>query len=293
MRISTGQIFGSQKTLAQMRLADYVQAQRQVASGKRIEELTDDPAGAVRMLSAKSIHRAIEQYDANLRVGRDYLKSSETALSEIHDLMNRAYTLALSGANETSDQAARAAMANEVESIMTQFVRLANSQGATGQYLFAGQDNGTEPYTRTLGTLNYNGDALPIHIEVTAGETMKVNTTGGTLFTNAFTVLEELRTNLLGGNQSALSGVSVANLKTQQEQFRLARGEVGNNLRRIDELAQHNTRRKDDLATQISDIEDVDMVDAITKLQQAEQAYQAALQVSSQTFRLSLLDYLR
>ena len=52
-------------------------------------------------------------------------------------------------------------------------------------------------------------------------------------------------------------------------------------------------RMQDDFAKHISDVEEVDIDQAITQYRQAEVAYQAALQVASQGFRLSLMDFIQ
>lgn len=293
MRVSTSQIYSNQQRLANLRLHDYVQAQRQVASGKRIEQLSDDPAGSIRLLNSKSVHRAIEQYDANLSTAKDYFGTSESTYSEVTTLLNRAYNLALQGANESHDDQTRRAMAGEVASIMQQFVRLGNAQGSHGQYLFAGQKSDAPPFKEVSGVLNNTGDDNPVRVEVGPNAVMQVNIAKGSTFVNAYAALEQLRLNLEGSNQSALSGISVGAMRDQLRVFNELRSETGNGLRTIEDLKAQNERRLSDVATAISEIEDVDMIEAISNLQQAETAYQAALQVSAQTFRLSLLDYIR
>ncbi len=292
MRVSTNQVYANRQRLANSRLAEYVEAQNQVASGKRINELSDDAPGALQLLRTKSLSRAVTQYDANLKTGKDYLQNTESALTDIDKLMDRAYTLALAGANESQDSESRSAMALEVRSLQEQFVRLANQRGSSGQYVFAGQEHDAAPYQAVAGVLNFTGDQNPILIEISHGNVLRVNSDSHATFQEAFGALEELRVNLESGAQGALSGVSIPRLQDANKDINALRAAAGTGINTVNRQEDFNERRLEDYAKDISDIEDVDLADAISRLQQAEVAYQAALQVSAKSFQLSLLDYM-
>jgi flagellar hook-associated protein 3 FlgL len=270
-----------------------VRWQTQLSTGRRVERLSDDSPQAGLLLKQRSIKAAIGQYDKNLRVAKDYLGSSEVALTEIQGILKKGYETALSGANSTMDQPARVTLADQVAQAQQRLLQLANSRGADQQYLFAGQATDAPPYSVSGNTLVYNGDANPIRVETGAGETMKVNISGGQDFVDAYNALESLRTNLLSGNTGALSGIDVDVLKRQGDRFSQLRSEAGTVMQQVKELESMNLRRMDQLTEGISNIEDVDFADAVANLSQAQTAYQAALQVTANASRLSLMDYLR
>lgn len=292
MRVSTSQVYANRQRLANMRLAEYVEAQQQVASGKRIDQLSDDAPGAMKLLRTKSLSRAVTQYDANLRAGKDYLQNSEVAFSEMSKLLDRAYTLAVAGANESQDQNSRTAMAQEVRSLQEQFVRLANQRGSNGQYIFAGQKGDAQPYSAAGGTLTFVGDNNPIQVEIAHGEVMRVNSLSDSAFQKAFSDLESLRINLETSNQSAISGITIPALQNASKEINALRATTGTGMNTVTRQQEFNARRLEEFAKDASDIEDVDVADAISRLQQAEVAYQAALTVSAKSFQLSLLDYM-
>ena len=293
MRVSSGQVFENQRRNVQANYADMIRWQNQLSSGKRVEKLSDDPFQAGVLLRKRSIKSSIEQYNMNLRVAKDYLGSSEKSLTEMQNLMRNAYQLAVQGASDAVDQPARTALADQVRQMQNRLVELANSRGQDGQFLFGGQLNQTTPYTSTGSALTYNGDINDIRVETAPGQTLKVNTTGGTDFIAAFDALESLRVNLLGGNIGALSGINVDGLKKQVDRFSQLRSEAGVAMQHVQSQEAMNGRRMDELTEGISAIEVVDFAEAVTGLKRAETAYQAALQVSATSFRLSLLDYLR
>jgi len=68
---------------------------------------------------------------------------------------------------------------------------------------------------------------------------------------------------------------------------------VGARLRTVDDLTERYIRMSDEFTKHISDVEEVDVDQAIMQYRLAETAYTAALQVASQGFRLSLMDFIR
>lgn len=293
MRISTSQMYSNQKNSINDRMAEYVRLQQMVSTGKRILSPSDDPAGTSLLLKSRSIKNALSQYSANLRTATDYVSNSENTLKDVQDLMRQSYSMALQGANGSTPQESRTGMAQQIAQMQDQLVRLANTRGNSGQYIFAGQINDQPPYSASGGVLTYAGDHNPITVETAPDTTMPVNTDASDNFTNAYARLESLRQNLIGGNTGAISGVDISNLQATIDDLTQLRGAAGSVLQHVQKLDEFNTRRTDELTKQISGIEDVDLTTAITDMSQAQVAYQAALTVSSNSFRLSLMDYLK
>ncbi len=96
--------------------------------------------------------------------------------------------------------------------------------------------------------------------------------------------LENLRADLVAGDIGKISDQDVAAMLTVLDDVGTARGATGVELADIERLETEGQHRMEDLTKMISDNEDVDL---------AEAAYSAALLVTSQGFRLSLMDFLR
>lgn len=294
MRIGTQQQFDFYTSQIQSAQERYFDSQRQVLTGKRFELASESPSDAHFVVSANTLRMRTEQLDKNLRSAKDYLGNTESAFSELNSLMNHAYTLAVNGANSTYDQAARDSMAKEIGEAQTRLVALANSTGANGQYVFAGQKTDVKPFTVTAPLLTFNGDDNPIQVEIRPNETMRANLQGaGTLLQSMYADLESLKNDLLSGDLSKVSNSDIAAMQKQLKQIGDVRADVGTKLQTIQSLADQNLKRIDDLNNQISDVQDVDMAEAITKMQSAQTAYTAALQVTSRAQNLSLMDFLR
>lgn len=293
MRISTSFQFDLQ--LARMAMAQqrYVEAERQVATGRRFETAAEDPYGSSLVVRYAALRRVAEQSNANLRVAKDYAGNSENALGEAHTLVRRAYELAVRGANASQSVESMQAMAREVETVQRQLLALANSRGAQGQYLFAGQLNDAAPFSVDDGALVYAGDGNPVLIETAPGQTLAVNTSGNPLFVDVYAALQALRTHLEGGDHANVSDLDIPALQDAMRALTSARGETGARMKTIDGFEQQNLRRIDELSAQISDVQDVDLAEAIQRFKQAELAYQAALQSTVAAQNLSLMDFLK
>lgn len=292
MRISTSYQYDSyQQEIDAAQNAMYVAGQ-QVATGKRINAPSDDPFGIQTVLTAGSFRNGIAQYTANLNTAKGYLNFTEQALTDTGSLMDRANQLALSGANGATTQDGRNAMVTEISDMQSQLISLGNTRGASGQYIFGGQKNSTVPFTLAGTTLTYNGDGNNVTVETSPTSAMTVNTQGGTLYTRAYQQLETLKNDLTGGNLGEISGVDVPAVQATIATINNLRGAVGSKLQSITDLNSQYARRSDELTKSISDVQDVDVAKAITQYTQAQTAYQAALSVTGQLNKLSLLNYI-
>jgi flagellar hook-associated protein 3 FlgL len=294
MRVSTGYQYDVYNANIRTEMSNYFDAQKRVMTGKRFTRVSEDPVAALTALGARSLRSRLEQLDKNLMVAKEYSGTTETVLDEINSVMKRAYTLAIQGASDATTQESRDAMADEIATLEQRLVDLGNTQGVNGKFIFSGQASDTKPFSAAGGVLTFAGDTLPINVEIRPGEVMRANLENAdTFFDGLYTTLETLRTDLQGGNVQQLSEVDVANLRTALDNVGAARGLNATKLQEIERLHSEGQRRMDDLTKTISDNEDIDLTEAITEMQMAETAYTATLQVASQGFRLSLMDFLR
>jgi flagellar hook-associated protein 3 FlgL len=293
MRISTGYQFESYSLQIALSESRMFQAEQQVLTGKRINVASDDPVGTGVVLNYRGLQTAAKQYHENLKMAKGFLGFTEEGLGETSTVVRRAYELAVRGANSATDQIGREGMAAEVTEMQKRLVEIANSRGPGGQYIFAGQAIDQKPYNIVAGALTYLGDANPINVEVGPADTLQINTIASPMYLTIYQQLEDLKTNLQGGNIGALTGISIGDLKKSVETVNLSRGTVGSKLQSVASMTDNYSRRIDEFAKVISDTEEVDMTEAIMKYQQAQTTYQAALQVASQGFGLSLMDFIR
>jgi len=120
------------------------QASQVVSSGKRINALSDDPAGVVHSLGIKSALANVDQIGRNIDLGESWLVGAEGALRHSQNLLIDAKVLCIGMASASQSPADRQSAAVVVQNIRDEIVSLANTQGSC-RYVFAGTDTGTKP----------------------------------------------------------------------------------------------------------------------------------------------------
>lgn len=293
MRVSTNYIFESSSAAIQNAQQTEVTLQQEISTGKRINQPSDDPYGLYQSLTLTSLQNTLNQYNSNLTYAKQFLSETNNALTSINNLVGQAYQLAVTAANSTTDQTARQGMVSQVTQMEQQIVSLANSQGANGEYIFAGQKTQAAPFSASNGTLTYSGDTNSINVEVGPNQTMAVNTQAGTMLSTLYSQLETFKNDLSSGNTGAISNVDIANLQSSQNAVLQAQGTVGGSLQQVTSLTNANTQRTTDLTTQISNLTDANIAQVATQYQSAQTVYQAAITMAAQVSSLSLASYLQ
>ena len=114
-----------------------LELQSQMASGLRLYKPSIDPASAAVTLSFQHILERRGQAVANISRSNEFLSSSDTALSDLQDLLNEATEIASTNIGAGADDAARQNAATVVGSLISQLAQIGNRQ-YNGRYLFGG-----------------------------------------------------------------------------------------------------------------------------------------------------------
>jgi flagellar hook-associated protein 3 FlgL len=291
MRVANQTIYGMVKQNLGNIAEDLYQANKTVATGKRIRNLSDDPVGLTQVLHIKATLSNMDQLGRNITFGKTWLAAAETALRNVQTLVSDTKALAVQMSSSTIGSAERDAAAENVQNTLEEIVSLANTD-VGGRFIFAGSNTDTAPFA-VDGT--YSGDNNPFTIKVGQVTTIDVGKNGEAVFKSTgldiFQTLTDLKTALenndVGGIQDAIGelGAFFDYMSTQISDVgsKTLRMEVKEGIFRDINLS--NTER-------LSAIEDVDLAEAITELKAKELAYQAALNSSSKVMELSLVDYM-
>lgn len=185
MRISTNEfLLGSlDDLLAQQSRIN--QLNRQIATGQTMLDAAADPAGAgVAIGVAGTIHRL--SYDAaNAQRGVQSIQSRLSVLQQVSTLIDQLRQTALQGANTGATAATRQALAGVAQNGLQQLLQLANSQGPTGRYLFAGSRADAAPFqTLADGQIVFSGDAATNSVEIAPSLSVPVTISGQGIFTD-------------------------------------------------------------------------------------------------------------
>ena len=270
-------------------------AVQQLASGKRINRPSDDPAGAATLTH---IQDRSNQDDSFLRSMGDVQGQYQTADSTLNSAvlaLQRAISLGVEGANGTLSDSNRAALADEVSGIRDQLISLANVS-YQGRYIFSGTAQ-VQPFTADASVasgVRYDGNTGVNTISIGNGYQLQMNLPGSQLFTAASGDVFGSVTNLVtalqnnSGVDAAVSAVRDAfDHVTEQRVF------YGNALNQIQSQQTYINSDKLQLAQQQDTVAATDVAATASQIVNAENARQAALAAVSKFSQMNLFDYLQ
>ena len=110
-----------------------------LSSGYRINRAGDDAAGLAISEKMRAQITGLDAAQKNVNDGISLVKTAEGALQEVQDMLNRMVYLAEQSANGTyDDNVDRAALQEEVDALMEEIDRIADSSNFNGQKLLNG-----------------------------------------------------------------------------------------------------------------------------------------------------------
>lgn len=182
MRVSTSQFSNVSSNSILEQQARLLKIQQQVASGKRIVNPADDPAGATRALNLQKTIAGQEQFQRNMDRAELALQTEEGALDQATNLMQRVRELTVQALNDTQTPESRRAIASEIRQIEGQLLDVANSRNGSGEFLFAGSRSREQPFAVVDGRVQYDGDQSERLLQASESRQLPTNHTGFDVF---------------------------------------------------------------------------------------------------------------
>ncbi len=172
-RYTTSQILNKQHEIAKL--------QEQLATGKRINKPSDDPAMAARSVELRQASSQLGQYERNTNFAESRLSFEETALTSVSNVLMRVKELALSASTDTVSVQDNDIFRIEVEQQLAELIDYANSRDNSGDYIFAGNKARTTPFNSS-NPVTYSGDDESRSIQIGANRTVSSSHTGAEVF---------------------------------------------------------------------------------------------------------------
>ena len=287
--------------------------QAQASTGLRVSAPADDPKAMANTLNLTAKKSANAQYSQNISTLADRGNLIYGALQSLQTKSSRAGEIATSGSTATASQSDLNSYAQEINAMIEDTLKLANTQDASGgQFLFGGTASGSAPFSVTrdannrITAVTYSGNGTVNQSEIGENLTASVDVPGVNngatgprgLFTDSqsgadvFSHLISLRDHLLAGNKTAITGTDSGNLKKDENNlaFQIASNGVAQS--RLNTATAFITDSSTALDKAISNQSSADMVQTMVELSQAQTGYQAALQSSVKIMNLSILNYI-
>jgi flagellar hook-associated protein 3 len=126
-------------------------AEEQVATGLRVNQLSDDPAASANMVTSLASSANVDQYTSNITYLLPQMQNADSAISSIVTSLNSAITLGTSGASSALLTANKQSIASQVQSVLSSVIAEANTS-SQGVYVFGGSASSTPPFVAASET---------------------------------------------------------------------------------------------------------------------------------------------
>jgi flagellar hook-associated protein 3 FlgL len=262
-------------------------AQRQISTGVRFEKVSDNPDQVSVLLQARASLDGSQQVLTNLGRVKNEVDAGEQALQSAVQLFDQAQTLGAAGATGTETAAARADLAQQLDSMLQQMVGLSGTS-VEGRYIFSGDADQQAPYDSTLV---YFGSASTRLIQHPNGTTFAVAKTAQEIFEPVFTAIAALSTAMRNNDEAAIRNL-MDGMPAVSQALNSELAFYGTAQTRVAAATEFAHTQQLQLQTQISALEDTDVSSAVLELTQAQTQQQAALQSKAQMPRTTLFNFL-
>jgi flagellar hook-associated protein 3 FlgL len=271
-------------------------ATEQVATGKSVNQPSDNPAASAEMVENTIETGDVDQYTQNVSSVLSQVQSASSVLSNVVTSLTQAVSLGTEAANGTTSSANLKELTTQVQGILSTVVSQANTS-VSGSYLFAGSA-GTTPYTADSSSptgYTYNGNDDVNSVEVGDDMSVQSNIPGSQIFSNSSNnvlgALSSLVTALQSGSSSAIATATasvtsaIGYVGQQQAVYSTSQDQLNSQ----ETVLQQDTVS---LASQENSLIGVDEAKAAENLSQAETDNSAALAAAAKVLPNTLLSYL-
>ena len=162
---------------------DLFKTQQEIASGKRINKPSDDPAGLRDALSLRTSIARSNQFVRNVDNNRIYLQSGESALASVNMNLVRAKELAVQAMGGLATAESRGYAVTEFNQLISSTFESANIK-VKNQFVFAGTAFRTQPFDQSASGAVYLGNSDRFEIGVGTNTNTDFTLTGSETFAN-------------------------------------------------------------------------------------------------------------
>jgi flagellar hook-associated protein 3 FlgL len=307
MKISTSQLYDSAITKMNRQQANVAEMQAKLASGKNLVKPSDDAEKAALIQRLNSAMQRQDIFDVSLDRAESRLRTEESALMGVQDMLQRIRELAIQGSNDTLSKQDRTIIAKEVASLRDGLFSLANTQDEGGNYIFSGTKVKTPAFSSDAdGVVTYEGDQNQTSVDISEYRQVSVNRPGDEIFSSVsrtdvngdaeavgfFTVIADF-TGALKAGSGANIAQGLEEISSLTDDMAVALADLGSRMNTVDgqrDILADTKLRYQDL---LSNAEDLDYATAVTRLSSQILSLEAAQASFAKISQLNLFNYLR
>ena len=302
----------------------------QLASGKEIRRPSDNPYKVARSMQLHTDINTNKQYNENIKDTINWLESTDEALSQVTNVMQRFRELMVSAGNAAYGSDGREAIADELNQRTAELAQILNTS-FDGKYIFGGTRGTSKPLdvkkdsngNNQIIFVDKDFKELPLdsldpyvqnqldiigtklNVEISQGVSMEYNVTAKEVLNfknrdgndiNVLDLMSEIIVNITSENSKDSDKVTGENLSAIDDVLNnllSIRSEVGAKQNRMESAQQKNEDENFNMTDILSKTEDIDFTQKMIEFSMAQTTYMASLQVSSKILPPTLMDYIR
>ena len=263
----------------------------ELSSGVSITSLSQNPVASgenVLLLNQIQQDDSFTQ-SSNLVTGQ--MQVADSTLGGVVSQLTQAISLATSANNGTMNPSDVKSIGNQISGILDEVTSLANTS-YQGQYIFAGGQTSTTPFTTSTITspaiTTYNGDQDVNYLETPNGQKIQLNVPGSQIFqgsgsNNVFGALNSLVAEYSSGSVNTAEAVSDTQaLSTALNYVSQQRVTIDNSITQVTAASYAVTNEQAELTTAQTNLMQADVAQVSTQLSLSETQQTALEDVISQ-----------
>ncbi len=133
-----------------------------LSSGYKINRAADDAAGLSISEKMRKQIRGLSQASLNAEDGISAVQTAEGALTEVHDMLQRMNELAVKSANGTNSEDDRQYIQDEIDQLVTEIDRVAETTKFNETYLLKGDITAAKEFTAVYATADVPSTATKV-----------------------------------------------------------------------------------------------------------------------------------
>jgi flagellar hook-associated protein 3 FlgL len=201
MQISSSQFYGSSLAGMLNQQSTLNTLSNELSTGNVLVNPADAPVAAAQNVTLTTQINQIASYTQNGQIAQQSLQLESSTLQSVNTLIGQVQQLAQQMNNGTVSGLDLQSAATTMQGYMQQLVQYSNTQDGLGNYVFAGSQTQTQPFSlQADGTVTYNGDGNQNQLALGPSLQVPTGNSGASIFMN-----------IPGGNGTFSVGASGSN----------------------------------------------------------------------------------
>jgi flagellar hook-associated protein 3 FlgL len=280
--------------------ASQQQLTEELASGSRVNQLSDDPVAAGENVLLSAQIGGDDTFSQTSASAQSMLQVTDSALSTVVSQLTSAVSLATEANNGTLNASDMESISNQLTGIRDEVLSLANTT-YLGQYVFAGSKGTTQPFTldttASPAVATYHGDDTAnsvSYLETPNGQKIQMNIPGDQVFSAAgrdvLGTLNALVADFSSGVASPTAQADAQTLSTALGHVTQQRVLIDNSLSRLQAADNYTQSETTELTASQTSLLQADVGQVATQLSTAETQQAALSQVIATLGKQSLFN---